>query len=61
MPVPEDWVFPSVSPVGGDYSVDQPATFTVDFDETDAAISDDENDLAVSSSTFVTLINICFF
>lgn len=47
LPVPEDWVFPQVSPVGGDYLVDQPATFTVDFD--DEGIDDeDENDTPVS-------------
>ncbi|KAF9559713.1 hypothetical protein CPC08DRAFT_505392 [Agrocybe pediades] len=33
LPVPEEWVFPSQSPVGSGYSVHQPATFTVDFDD----------------------------
>lgn len=29
----EEWVFPMQSPVGEGYSVHQPATFTVDFDD----------------------------
>lgn len=39
MPIPEDWVFPEVAPVPGAYSVNQPATFTVDFDDDPLASS----------------------
>ncbi|GJJ07068.1 hypothetical protein Clacol_001267 [Clathrus columnatus] len=51
LPVPEDWVFPQVSPVGGDYLVDQPATFTVDFDD-EGVDDENENDTPVGFVTF---------
>ncbi|KAJ6538818.1 hypothetical protein DFH09DRAFT_1249584 [Mycena vulgaris] len=33
LPVPEQWVLPSVDPAPGGHEVIQPATFTVDFDD----------------------------
>ncbi|KAF5329772.1 hypothetical protein D9619_009132 [Psilocybe cf. subviscida] len=46
LPVKPEWVFPSVSPVESDtYNVDEPATFTVDFDDnTDAGDTGDDGE-----------------
>ena len=56
LPVPESWVFPEVAPADSEtYQADQPATFTVDFDDEvggDTAQGFDdgnENDSAVST------------
>jgi hypothetical protein len=50
LPVNSSWIFPEVSPVDSDiYSPDEPATFTVDFDDNEGTTDDTQTGAGTSN------------